>query len=304
MDELLRSAERQLGLAATAEARSLGLTRSAIRHAAARGRIEMFTPRVIRLPGSPRTDEQAVLAAVLDAGPDAWASDTTAAHLWGVPGHRLLPAHVARPYARTGRRSELAILHELAGLAPRHVTMLRGVPVVRPEVVVLRLCGSTYPQRAEAALENLWRRRLVSGRSLRATLDDLAASGRNGVCVMRALLDDRGDDYVPPASNLERRFADVLQRACLPPMRPQVDTGGDRWIGRVDFRDEHVPLIVEVQSETYHSSLVDRTHDAHRLAALRAAGFDVVEVTDAQVWHHPDEVVALLVGARQRLRNR
>jgi hypothetical protein len=43
MDELLRSAERQLGLAATAEARSLGLTRSAIRHAAARGRIEMFT---------------------------------------------------------------------------------------------------------------------------------------------------------------------------------------------------------------------------------------------------------------------
>ena len=52
------------------------------------------------------------------------------------------------------------------------------------------------------------------------------------------------------------------------------------------------PLVVEVQSEAYHSALVDKQQDEQRLAALRAAGFEVVEVTDEQVWHHPDEVVA------------
>ena len=56
-----------------------------------------------------------------------------------------------RPRGHAGRRrSEQAV--ELA-VAPRarraaaaeHVTMLDGIPVVRPEVVVLQLCGSTYP---------------------------------------------------------------------------------------------------------------------------------------------------------------
>jgi very-short-patch-repair endonuclease len=294
-------AQERLGLALVSDARQAGLTRSAQRNAVQRGRLDQLTPRVLRLAGSPVTDRQLVLAAILDADPDAAGCDTTAAALWGVPGHRLLPAHVARAVGKTGRRSSLAILHELAGLQARHTTVLDGVPIVRPDVVVLQLCGSTYPQRAESALENLWRRRLVSGRTLRSTLDGLAASGRNGVTVMRELLDARGDDYVPPASNLERRFATILERAGIGGMRPQVDSGGDEWVGRVDFRDQARPLIVEVQSEAFHSALADKRRDEQRLAALRAAGFEVVEVTDEQVWHHPDEVVAAVVEARRRL---
>jgi hypothetical protein len=150
-------------------------------------------------------------------------------------------------------------------------------------------------------LDNLWRRRLVSGCSLLRTLDELASSGRNGVRVMRELLEERGEHYVPPASNLERRFATILQREGDPSLRPQVDSGEDRWVGRVDFRDPQLPLVVEVQSETYHSSLVDSEHDERRLAALRAAGFTVVDVTDEQVWHRPSEVVEAVRAARNRL---
>ena len=164
--------------------------------------------------------------------------------------------------------------------ATSDVTRLDGIPVVRPEVVVLQLCGSVHRQRAASVLDNLWRRRLTSGPSLRRTLSDLAGSGRNGVVVLRELLDERGDDYVPPASGLEGRFETVLRRAGELPMRRQVDTGDDRWIGRVDFRDPASPLIVEVQSETYHSALVDKQHDQRRLVDLRRAGFEVVEVTD------------------------
>lgn len=300
-EEVHRLSERQHGLALISQARAAGMTRSAQRHAVASGRLEQVTARLLRVPGAPRTDRQQVLAAALDAGPRAYAYPPTAAALWGLPGYRLAPVHVARPTGLSGRRSDLAVVHAVAGLGDRHVTALDGVPCVRPEVVVLHLCGSTYPERAASALDNLWRRRLLSGRSLRAALDDLAASGRNGVTIMRELLAKRGDDYVPPASNLERRFATILERAGEPAMRCQVDSGDDRWVGRVDFRDERRPLVVEVQSEMYHSALVDKEHDERRLADLEAAGFEVVEVTDEQVWHRADEVVAAVREARRRL---
>lgn len=181
------------------------------------------------------------------------------------------------------------------------MTVLDRVPVVRPEIVVFQLCGSEHPQRAGRALDSLWRRRLVSARSLRRTLDELAAQGRNGVRLMRELLDERGDDYVPPASNLEHRLEDVLEHAGEPAMRRQVDSGGDCWVGRVDFCDHHLPLVVEVQSEHYHSALTDKHDDEVRLAALRDAGFEVVEVTEEQVWHRPEEVVESVRAARRRL---
>lgn len=80
------------------------------------------------------------------------------------------------------------------------------------------------------------------------------------------------------------------------------DVGGDRWVGRVHLHDPDSPLIVEVQSGPSHSALADTAHDERRLADLRAAGFEVVEITDAQAWHRPDEVVAAVRAARRRLR--
>jgi very-short-patch-repair endonuclease len=302
-DGVVELSGRQYGLVRVAQAQEAGMSRSARRHAVASGRLELVTPRVLRVPGTPCTDHQRVLVAVFDHPQPAFTCGSTVAALWRVPGYRLIPAHVLRPEGVTGRRGDLGVVHELAGLAPRHVTAMDGVPCIRPEVLVLQLCGSTYRERAASVLDNLWRRRLVSGRSLRATLDDLAASGRRGVTTMRDLLDQRGDDYVPPASNLERRFMTILERAGEPAMRRQVDSGGDRWIGRVDFRDEHLPLIVEVQSEEFHSALVDREHDERRLDALRDAGFEVLEVTDKEVWYEPLRVLAAVREARERLRD-
>lgn len=300
-DQVLRISEQQLGLVLVGDADAAGLTRSARRHSLATGRLEHVTARVLRVRGSPPSERQRVLAAVLDVSPLAYAGGPTAAALWGLPGYRLTPPHVVRPEGVSRRRTELGRVYELAGLGPQHVTALDQIPVVRPEVLVLQLCRSEHPARAERALDNLWRRRLVSGLSLRRTLDSLAASGRDGVSVMRELLKKRGDDYVPPASNLERRFEEVLERAGEPPLLRQVDCGGDHWVGRVDFKDWYLPLVVEVQSERYHSALVDREHDTARLAALRGAGFEVVEVTDEQVWHRPDEVVEAVRAARRRL---
>ncbi|CAN5646848.1 hypothetical protein BH10ACT3_BH10ACT3_16390 [soil metagenome] len=84
-------------------------------------------------------------------------------------------------------------------------------------------------------------------------------------------------------------------------MQRQVESGGETWTGRVDFRHVAKPLIIEVQSEMYHDALIDRVADRIRIAALRDAGFEVVELTDVQVWNRPWEVGPLVSSALRRL---
>jgi hypothetical protein len=150
-------------------------------------------------------------------------------------------------------------------------------------------------------VDNAWADRLVSGSTLHSMLDELAQRGRPGIRVMRQVLATRGSDYVPPASNLEARVSKILAGGGIPPMRRQVNTGDEvGWIGRVDLRDEVLPLILEVQSERFHSSLIDQQLDAHRIDRLKRAGFVVVQVTDVQVWHKPHELLGAVRDGRQR----
>jgi very-short-patch-repair endonuclease len=86
---------------------------------------------------------------------------------------------------------------------------------------------------------------------------------------------------------------ELMQGAGIP-VRRQVDSGGDRWTGRVDFRHRWLPLVIEIQSEKYHASLSDRRADALRTAQLRTDGFVVVEISDGLVWTAPATVVDLV----------
>jgi very-short-patch-repair endonuclease len=299
-----RMSERQLGLVLVDDALAAGVSRSALSRGIADGLVEPLSGRVLRVRAVPRSDRQSVLAAVLEAGPGVVAAGPTAAALWSVRGYRLLPVHLARLRAGPAGRPPPAdgAVWSPSAVGPHHVTVLDSVPVVRPEVVVFELCGRVSRERAGRLLDDLWRRRLLSGRSLRRTLDELApAPGSRAASLLRSLLDERHDGYVPPDSGLERRFAQILARGHIPAMRRQVHVGGDRWIGRVDFRDSRLPLVVEIQSDLYHAALTDRRRDAARAQALRAAGFEVIEITEDQLWHRPEEVVAAVREARWRL---
>ena len=160
-------------------------------------------------------------------------------------------------------------MHEVLDLEPDHVTVLDGIPVATPTRTVFELAGSVHPQRAERALDSMWARNLTSRPLLDQMLDDWADRGRAGTVLMRELLEARAFGYVPPASNLEARFATLAERFCVGPFRRQVDLGGQAWIGRVDFLHAHCPLVVEVLSELYHAALVDQEADARRFDAAR-----------------------------------
>src|SRR5687767_15212819 len=58
------------------------------------------------------------------------------------------------------------------------------------------------------------------------------------------------------------------------------------------FRSLQIPgtnLVVEVDSARFHTSRLDRERDARRDAELRAAGYEVVRVTEEEVWYRSEE---------------
>ncbi len=259
-------AEAQHGLLTGEQLAGLGLTAAGSKHLRRNGSVERVGLRTLRVAGSVRSEEQAALAAVLEAGPDAAVSHRSAACIWGVAGFAMHPVEVTTSRGSMPTSARLARVHRMRGFDASHRTVLDGIPIVRPELLALQLCATLHPARAERALDNMWSRRLLSGPSARRVLDEVAASGVRGVTTLRQLLDERGPDYVPPASNLEARFEQILRDAAEPAMLRQVDAGdAARWCGRVDFADppgDTQRALMEVDSERYHSALVDRRADA------------------------------------------
>jgi very-short-patch-repair endonuclease len=135
--------------------------------------------------------------------------------------------------------------------------------------------------------------------------DELSEHGRDGMKVMREVLVDRPIGYVPPESNLEARVQQLAVDHGLPEMRRQVELGGREWLGRVDFVAVDLPLVVFVDGERWHSSVLDRAADAKQQTGLEAAGFVVVRVLEHEVWYdHPAIVRRIREGANKARRVR
>jgi very-short-patch-repair endonuclease len=290
-------AAEQYGVVATWQLRAIGLDAQQIGELRRGRHWEARSKRVLARTGAPNTDFQRLMAAVLDASPGAAIAGPTAAAVWGVPGFVLDPIHVVRHKGVARRPSSLAVVHEVVDLLPAHLKVIEGVTVISPARVVCELTA-THPHRAERTLDRLWSERLLDGRTFRRTVTELAGRGRQGSPLMRELDVARGPSYVPPASGLEQRFMEITSERWV----RQVDLGDEEWCGRVDFRHPTLPLVVEVQSEKYHASLVDRVADACRIERLKRAGAEVVEVWDTEVFHRPQVVRDRVAAATRRVR--
>jgi very-short-patch-repair endonuclease len=307
-DALHELAARQHGVFAVEQAKGLGATRTMLRHRLAHHRLDRLTKYVLGIPGAPRTHLQRLVTSVLDAGPSAFLSADAAAATWKISGFSLLHLRgkpdVTRPRGTLRRKSSIARVHEVLDLQPDHTTVLDGIPISTPTRVIFEIAASRYPKRAVRALDSAWAKNLTNRRLLARMLDDWADRGRAGTVLMRELLETRPKDYVPPASNLEARFATLAERFGIGPFRRQVNLGGEAWIGRVDFLREGLPLVVEVLSHEHHAALVDEGTDLHRFETLRQAGFTVASVKDYEIWGNYRPAMERIRRAEAALRRR
>jgi very-short-patch-repair endonuclease len=297
-------AANQHGLVARWQWCALGITRGVLAAAVARGELRRISSQVVALAGAPDTPDQRILAAVLDNGAGTVATLDTALALWGLPGFRMEPVHLLAPRAARSRAVGLASsVHTSTLLPAHHTTRLRDLPLVTPTRALFELSGRVHPAKLERTLDNCWSRGLTSGPLLHSMLDELQSRGRPRIATMRALLLDRGRDYVPPESGAEARFHQICRENNLPIMRRQVNSGdGHCWLGRMDFRDDELPLVVQVQSELHHAALIDQREDAEQRARLEEAGYVVLAVWQFDLWHDTRQVVRVLHDGRRRAR--
>ena len=268
----------------------MGVSPAQIRHRLASGMLVRVSAEVLRLAGVSAHESTKAMAAVLDSPGTAYPSHVSAASCWGLPGFALVsPCHTVIPWQGVTQRSRLTVVHYHQDLPIEHLTSLRGVPVTSPALTLFLLAGTEHRGRVERAVDNAWSMRLVTYDELHQLLGRLAQRGRNGIRMMRSLLADRDRSFVPPESGLEARVSRLAQDMGVV-LRRQVNVGGQSWIGRVDFQVERSNRVVEVLSERYHGSPMDRMRDAVRFRELGEGGFELLRIWDHEVWSDPETV--------------
>lgn len=300
-DSIVHVAARQHGLISRQQTREAGYDRKALRRLVRSGRLTFVTPRVLRIGGSETSPWQSVMAGILDVGHGAIASHLTAASLWGVKHIRPEPVHVSVSRVLKRRDPAAARVHHLTRIPDDQRAYLHDIPVTAPALTTLLVFGMSGPHKGVQVLDHFLANRDLTVAEGWELTEAMARQGRNGLRSMRKALDDRDDDLPTPQSNNERRFEMIALDGGITTLRRQVDIYGPAWIGRVDYCDTRLPLIVEIHSERYHTSWAQRQADAERIARLEAAGYTVVVVWDYEIWTMPDVVVERIHRARQRL---
>ncbi|HZR14547.1 MAG TPA: DUF559 domain-containing protein [Acidimicrobiia bacterium] len=263
---------------------SIGSAQALVRRRSRAGRWERVAPAVYRLPGYPRSWEQDLTVALLDAGDDAVVSHRAAALLWGLDGVRGRPVEVTVPRAR--RRFRNAIVHETRPYAANEVDVRRDIPVTSVGMTLVQL-GAVVPEAiVERAYESARRAGLVEDDDLIKLLE----CRRAGVDVIKRVLARRGPRTVPTESALEARFAQLVRKAGVPdPVRQYQGAGY-----RIDFAWPAQRVAVELDGVAFHDGRAAQLRDRVRQNRVVLDGWRVLRFTWHDVTRRPEHVTVAL----------
>jgi hypothetical protein len=297
MDELWTLARRQLGLITRAQALQL-VSRSQLQTLTRRGHLIARRRGVWAVAGSPRTYGQEVLAAILAAGADAWASHRTAARLHGllVPEPEwidllTMPNRGVHLDGVAHHRNKLIVTGDVISIGPIPATSVARTLVD---------CMPFLPGRMLAAAVNDARRRklvdLDDLKAAHAAVDEGRRTGRHLVRPMRPLL---AVADLPGGSDRELDVLHLLRKAGLPLPVQQfaIEVAGRRRY--LDFAYPERKLYLEFDGFGEHGQIRetfddDRDRDAE-LALLGWMGLHFTSRTE------PAELVSRVDRAlRQR----
>jgi hypothetical protein len=289
-------AARHHGLFRVSDLDGLGLSERQLRWLVGTGACERVVRGVYRVRGAPVTADQALLALVWLHPEPVLASHSSAARLLGFPGFGHARPEVVLIQGRS-RRGGGGQVHGTLVLPASHRTVRNGIPCTSVERTLFDLAGVVPARRAAALVDLALQRGWCSTRSLQSTFFGLARRGRPGTATMRRMLEERTDQVVVPASELERRARKLFAEAGLPMPECEVALGDDAWIGRVDCLWRAQRVIVELDGRAFHGGATAREADRLRDNRLMAAGWRVLRFTWDDICDRPAEVVRILGDA-------
>jgi len=280
-------AGRQHGVVTRAQLIGLGLSRRAVEHRLARGRLHALHRGVYVVGHVAAAAHAGELAAVLACGNDAYLSSHAAGGLLGITRPATPPFDVTVVRRDPGRRAGIRI-HVIGGLDPRDVQIVDGIPVTGAARTVLDLAAALDVRDLRWAVEEARIRRLARTRDLEAVLGRYPR--RRGAASLRAVLTSLSATPQLTRSKAERLLLDLIRDARLP--SPLTNVRLEGW--EVDLLWRTQRLVVEMDGFETHRTREAFERDRRRDGVLQAAGFRVIRLTWRRVTDEPLAVAALL----------
>jgi hypothetical protein len=296
-------ARRQHGAFNSGQARRAGATRDIVRRRRQSGHWLTLDRGVFALPSHPGTWLRQAMAATLGER-NAVVSGRSAAALHGFPGFRRAHIEITVPRS-SNHRSRLATVRE-SDLVER--TTVDGIRVVTPAQAAIEIARYLDQRELGRLVDDLVARDRRFLPALQERFVDLAYSRWPGIGRIRAVLDERGDGYVPPASELEARLSDVLDEVVLlvgerPTMIRQAKLPwwpeGDQ---RVDVLIPAWRMIAEADGRRWHTRVRDFELDRWRDNEAVAHGYRPMRFTWSRLNDRTGEVIDQIVRAVRQLR--
>ncbi|HLU31268.1 MAG TPA: type IV toxin-antitoxin system AbiEi family antitoxin domain-containing protein [Acidimicrobiia bacterium] len=292
------AAAAQHGLFTTADALAAGADSALITRRVQVGRWLRVARGLYSLPGMPDTWERSVSAAVLRLAPPSAASHRTAAHLHGLFGR---PKRIEVVAVSTGKRNLPFIAHQCLDLVEAEIVAVDGIRVTDVPRTIIDIGVPAGLAVAQRVMDDALRKGLTTLEQLAGRIHRYGRRGRRGIGPARQLVVERLHWDKITDSVLEDAFLRLVDRSGLPrptPQRRMVLRRGKRVV-RVDFNFEG-GLVVELDSEKFHTDRTSFQEDRRRQNALVQEGVTVLRFTWWDVMAAPDYVIATLSRALAR----
>ena len=295
--------ERLEGVSTTAELLAGGLSAGRIRRLVRDGSLYRLRPGVYAAPatvaglvkdgrgGQAGRHLLLVAAALAVTASRSAGSHRSAGRVYGLglvgPGPGQWTEITRPPGALAGHANRPGVRVHVAALPADHVACYRGVPLTSVPRTVIDLARALPFAEGVAVADSALQARLTSKSALAAVIADCPRwPGLQRAREVAAFSDARSE------SVLESLSRAVFGQAGLPPPDLQVWVGDDgEVIGRVDFLWRRYNTIGEADGAVKYQNPARARAQLERDARLRAAGYEVVHFTWAQITRAPAQVV-------------
>lgn len=285
LSALARYVESRHDVVSTAELRSLEFSKDAIKWLV---RDERIFPvyRGVYVYGRPTlTREGRWMAATLAAPQGAALANVSAAVSWELLAYESGWPHVIVPPAASNRGRRGIVTHRSSDFTEEAVEVRDSIRVTSVLRTLVDLSRSRLPARPlAAAVRQAARLHHVDLQQLRGL--------RRLEPIVRL--------YDPlmgvTESELEVRFVELCVRHRLPMPTPQVRFGPFR----ADFVFESAKLAIECQSRRWHDNDFNYRTDREKARVIKAAGYELLPFTWAEIVHEPAKVAAEIRAALRR----
>jgi very-short-patch-repair endonuclease len=270
----------------------LGLSRRAIQHRIARGRLHPVMRGVYAVGRPNLTRRGEWMAAVLSCGPGAMLSHGSAAALWGL-GQEVGKEIEVSIITATDRRRPGIRIHRRPGIRADDRSEHSGIPVTSPVRTLVDQAARLRPLALERSVNEADKRDLVDPDELRMALPRY--SRERGVDALQTLLDRL--TFRLSDSDLEIFFRPIARDAGLPPPETKQMVNGFE----VDFFWPELGLVIETDGLRYHRTPSQQNRGLRRDQTHTAAGMTPLRFSHSQIKYEPDYVRSRLAPVALRL---